>query len=282
MITKPYSELLHLWQSDHTISHLLGENLTLRNLTSNLPAKGNYEKLPVNATYAINDNPEISIIHAIEAESFSRAIVLMCSSGEKDKNEYLLWARFLAENTGKPVVFMTTDSNQINEAKYEVQRFMRFMQLLSNEAFINSCGMFSDDIVFDFFVSGIGIPVVRYYCESGITAAFTSSKVVFLHDNSRDDIAVHNLIPSELLPYSASSKLPVRPYYFSLQMNSGNSVPEFMSRRNPIIPSATRINLYAGYSVTENDFFPKESPEVTNNLFSKVFTMASWYLCGIN
>lgn len=281
MITKPYSELLHQWQSDHTISHLLGENLTLRNLTSNLPANGNYGNLPVNATYA-EGSPEVYVIQANGSESCSRAIVLMCSSGEQDRNEYLLWARFLAENTGKPVMFLAKESNQISESESEANRFMHFMHLLSNKAFVNGAGIFSDDVVFDFFVSGIGIPVVRYYCESGITESFATSKVVFLQENNPKGFTGLYSIPSALIPYSSGSDIPVRHYYFTLQMNSGDSLPEFMSRRDPIAPAVTRINLYAGYSVSESNFFPFENPEVTNNLFSKVFTMASWYLCGIN
>ncbi len=282
MITKPYSELLHQWQSDHTISHLLGDALTLTSLSSGIAGAADYLSLPVNVTYAENDSPRMYMIHSVSSHCFSRAIVLLCSSGADDKNEYLLWARFLAENTGKPVLLIMHDSNQASDSVSQFKRFMRFMNLLSLQTFITGTGLFSDDPVFDFFVSGVGVPVVRYYCESGISNAFSRSKVVFLEDDNSQHFDLLNDIPQELVPYLSAANIPACSCYFLLKINSGLSQPQFMSRREPSTPQSSCINLFAGYTISNSNFFPVINPTYTDDLFSRVITMASWYLCGIN
>lgn len=263
---------------------------------------------PVSSYTALDAHGEIgfyAIARSGEAP-FLRAIMMVCFLPGQDQNQYLLWAKTLAEQTGKPVIIpVVSASNSPGRLLESINAVVRFAE----NVLAGKCRLLARNAVIDLFAYGLGIPVARFLTESSTITLFQRSKVFLLAETEAfcapewmkevlvqpemDSASgpVHSL--RQLEPFmgwpGTSDHQQNREHYFIINLKWHTPVPAFSSRGTTgawdIDSAVSCINLGLNYPFNAANLFPVSFAQQQAQIdfyYAKIFKLASWFLCGIN
>jgi len=260
---KTYSEMQAQWQANWNFAEVFSGELEFKTIQVD-SGDSVYAQMPVDTTSTSENAVKWFLINHRDTGTGKGIIIMWCHYGAEDRNNYYIWARALAERTGKAVLI--PDRSCLND-KETVKRCMAlFCETLRNGSFAG----IDRNAHLDFFTSGDAVEDVMGFMVEDSGNSVGKSKLFILGRAGEINIRIPEVLKGRM---------------FVIYQDHFAGREPFLSKRNNPVKGYSSLSLNADFDFTGTNIFPysvDDTGVMVDKQFDKVFTMASWFLNGIN
>lgn len=263
MNARSYSEMVAQWQENRNFAEVFSGELEFLSLSNKPEENDAYGNMPLDSTLETGDSAKYFLIRNKTVGPISGVIIMFCHYDDENRNKYYIWAKTLAERTGKSVVIPEMRCH--GDKKEYTTSLVEFYSMVREGKY----PLIDKDSRFDIFANGNGIDRAISFLSSNVMEDIRTTKILFLDDNSHE--------------YKHFDHTSGR--FFRITLDQLKDKPEFYAKRDNPVQGYSSLNLNFGFDFSTNNLFPVQDVMNVDGVdyqFDKVFKMASWYLCGIN
>jgi hypothetical protein len=260
---KTYSEMQAQWQANWNFAEVFSGDLEFKTLQADADDDV-YAQMPVDTTSSNEKGMKWYLIQHNETGASKGVIIMWCHNGAEDKNNYYIWGRTLAERTGKAILIPDRNGIFNNEA------LKPCLDSLCESIRNGRYPGIDRNVQTDYFTSGNAIEEVMNLMTEDSGKCFSQSKLIILGRAPEGNVSIPEVLKDRMFVIS-QDRFPER--------------KSFLSKRSNPVEGYSSLSLNADFEFSGKNIFPVEksdSRRIVDKQYEKVFTMASWFLNGIN